>query len=113
MEGGGSGSNVERLEKRDVREQSGCCTGSVCWLPSVRRLPWIAFVYVFTDSSLSTFRAEKGVHKKVYITVTKYLKNSGRVCFCILFQKVQLGTAWAGHGGHGGVSSRHEGPEIE
>lgn len=113
MEGGGSGSNVERLENRDVREQSGCCTGSVFWLPNVRRLPWIAFAYVFTDSSLFTFRAEKGVHKKVYKTVTEYLKNTGRVCFGILFQKVQLGTAWAGHGGHGGTSSWHEGPEIE
>lgn len=67
---------------------------------------------MFTDSSLSTFRAEKGVHKKVYKTVTKYLKNTGRVYFGILFQKVQLGTAWAGHG-HGGTSSLHEGPEIE
>lgn len=68
---------------------------------------------MFTDSSLSTFRAEKGVHKKVYITVTKYLSNSGRVCFGILFQKVQLGTAWAGHGGRGGTSSLHKGQEIE
>lgn len=53
------------------------------------------------------------MHKKVYITVTTYLRNSGRVCFGILFQKVQLGTAWARHGGHGGTSSRHKGQEIE
>lgn len=68
---------------------------------------------MFTDSSLSTFRLEKGVHKKVYITVAKYLKNSGRVCFGILFQKVQLGTSWDGHGGCGRTSSLHEGQEIE
>lgn len=68
---------------------------------------WIAFAYLFFGSILSIFKEKRDVHKRVCITVTRYLENPGRVCLGILFQEAQLMSAWAGHHVSGSVVEGH------